>query len=145
MLDTLLALGIAAAFCFGAASAWAEPPGHARSHAEVGQGGLLDRVIDTVRGAADLESPRQRQNPNSNAQWLPDATRGQARAAQRRPAHAGPQAQQGGDGLFDLLDFGLGEEERQARAKHERKRKQGLDKLRRKHTKRTKGQPGRGD
>jgi hypothetical protein len=39
--------------------------------------------------AAVLEA-RERPNPNSNAQWLPDAKRGQERAAERRPAHAGP-------------------------------------------------------
>ncbi|MEN8182325.1 MAG: hypothetical protein ABFS46_07300 [Myxococcota bacterium] len=136
MMRIVLAVGIAAAFCLGAATAWAEPPGHARGQADAEAGDLFDRVIDTVRGHTDSNDLRQRQNPNSNAQWLPDAKRGQARAAERRPAHAGPKAKRGEDGPFDLLDFGPGEAERRARVKQEHKRKEALDELRQKRAKR---------
>jgi len=51
-----------------------------------GRAGWLDRLLDRK---GEVEA-RERPNPNSNAQWLPDAKRGQERAAERRPAHAGP-------------------------------------------------------
>jgi hypothetical protein len=49
--------------------------------------GWLERVVEDFGD----EGARERRNPNSNAQWLPDAKRGQERAAERRPAHAGPE------------------------------------------------------
>lgn len=120
------ALGLAAvaALCLAAAQASAQPPGHAkRSQATTKKADedLRERALDGVLDRRGAE-------PTSNAQWLPDARRGQARAAERRPAHAGPKhTRENEAGLLDRL---LGADERSRRALSKRERKEKLGKLR---------------
>ena len=130
-----------AALCFGSAAAFAQPPGHAkRGYATAekkSDKGLLERAVDGVLGRQDAEhTTRQHQNANSNAQWLPDAKRGQARAAERRPAHAGPKQARSEDG-GSLLDQLLGEDERIDRSKSKRKREKKLGKIRKQKRQKT--------
>ncbi len=135
MVRIVLGLVACAAFCLGSAAAWAQPPGHAKhdyakAEKKKSDKGLLERAVDEVLGRQGGEQRvRERQNPNSNAQWLPDAKRGQARAAERRPAHAGPRHARGEDG-GSLLDQLLGEDERIERAKSKRKRDKKLGEIR---------------
>ena len=131
MVGIVLGLVACAAFCLGSAAAWAQPPGHAERSAskadKKSDKGLLEHAIDEVLGRQDGEQRvRRRQNPNSNAQWLPDAKRGQARAAERRPAHAGPKHHRG-DADRSPLDGLLGGDEL---AKSKRKRDKKLGKFR---------------
>jgi hypothetical protein len=131
MLKIAFGTVICAALCFGSAAAFAQPPGHAKrgvTAEKKSDKALLEQAVDEVLGRQDAEhTTRQRQNPNSNAQWLPDAKRGQARAAERRPAHAGPRHARGKD-VSRLLDQLLGEDERVDRAKS--KREKNLSKIR---------------
>ena len=141
MVRIILGLVACAAFCLGSAAAWAQPPGHAKhDYAKAEQKsdkGLLERVVDEVLGRqGDEQQVRERQNPNSNAQWLPDAKRGQARAAERRPAHAGPKHARDEDG-GSFLDQLLGEDERIDRAKSKRKRERKLGKIRKQKRQKT--------
>ncbi len=133
MLQIAFGMVICAALCFGSAAAFAQPPGHAQrgvTAEKKSDKGLLERAVDEVLGRQDAaHTTRQRQNPNSNAQWLPDAKRGQARAAERRPAHAGPKHARAEDG-GSFLDQLLGEDERIDRAKSKRKREKKLGKIR---------------
>ena len=141
MVRIVLGLVACAAFCLGSAAAWAQPPGHAERSAskadKKSDKGLLEHAIDEVLGRQDGEQRvRRGQNPNSNAQWLPDAKRGQARAAERRPAHAGPKHARGEDG-GSLLDQLLGEDDRIERAKSKRKREKKLGKIRKEKREKT--------
>jgi hypothetical protein len=134
---------ICAAFCLGSASVWAQPPGHAKRSSATAEKksdkGLLEQAVDEVFGRRDAEpTGLGRKNPNSNAQWLPDAKRGQARAAERRPAHAGPK-HASGEEERDLLDQLLGEDERIERAKSKRKREKKLGKIRKEKRQETDG------
>ena len=118
----------------GAPAAFAQPPGYAKkAHATKAKTdeGLLDRVADEVFGRRDAEPTgrgRKAMPPSSNAQWLPDAKRGQERAAERRPAHAGPKHARGEEP--SLLDQLLGENERIERAQSKREREKKLGKIR---------------
>jgi hypothetical protein len=143
MVKIAFGMVVCAAFCLGPAATWAQPPGRAKyddSKVEKkSDKGLLERAVDEVLGRQDAEQPaRQRQNPNSNAQWLPDAKRGQARAAERRPAHAGPKHARADEG-GSLLDELLGEDERIERAKSKREREEKLGKIRKEKREKTDG------
>ena len=140
MVKIAFGMVICAVLCLGSAAAFAQPPGHAKrgvTAEKKSDKGLLARAVDEVLGRQDAEhTTRQRQNPNSNAQWLPDAKRGQARAAERRPAHAGPKHARGEDG-GSLLDQLLGEDERIDRAKSKRKREKKLGTIRKEKRQKT--------
>ena len=143
MLKIAFGMIVCAALCFGSAAAFAQPPGHAkRGYATAekkNDKGLLERTIDDLLGRQDARhTTRQHQNPNSNAQWLPDAKRGQARAAERRPAHAGPKHARGEDG-GSLLDQLLSEDEHIERAESKRKREKKLGKIRKEKRSKTDG------
>lgn len=141
MVRIAFSMVVCAALCLGSAAAFAQPPGHAkRVHATAekkSDKGLLEQAVDEVFGHRDAEpTGLGRKNPNSNAQHLPDAKRGQERAAERRPAHAGPKHASGEEerGLLDQL---LGEDERIERAESKRKREKKLGKIRKEKRQKT--------
>jgi hypothetical protein len=134
---------VCAVFCIGSAAAWAQPPGHAKRSSATAEKknekGLVEQAVDEVFGRRDAEpTGLGRKNPNSNAQWLPDAKRGQARAAERRPAHAGPK-HASSDEEPSLLDQLLGEDERIERAKSKREREKKIGKIRKEKSRKTDG------
>jgi hypothetical protein len=133
MVRIAFSMVVCAALGLGATAASAQPPGHAkRAHATAekkSDKGLLEQAVDTVLGRRDAEpTGLGRKNPNSNSQRLPDAKRGQERAAERRPAHAGPKHARGEEER-SLLDQLLGEEERIERARSKREREKKLGKM----------------